>query len=89
MTGATECCEHHVLLHRRIGVATLFGSILMLDLRLLGLWRNIPLLPKADIRTAVQNVRLVPIADSYQSFLRLFSVTFGQQRVDFKICLLG
>jgi hypothetical protein len=26
-----------------IGVATLFGSILMLDLKLLGLWRNIPL----------------------------------------------
>ena len=26
-----------------IGVATLFGSILMLDLRLLGLWRSIPL----------------------------------------------
>jgi hypothetical protein len=26
-----------------IGVATLFGSILMLDLKLLGLWRSIPL----------------------------------------------
>ncbi len=45
--------------------------------------------PKADIHVAQQYVRLVPIADSYQSFLRLFSVTFGQQRVDFKICLLG
>ena len=28
-----------------LGVATLFGSVLVLDLRLLGLWRGIPLAP--------------------------------------------
>ena len=36
-----------------LGVATLFGSILMLDLRLLGVWRNIPLLSLSKPATAL------------------------------------
>ena len=36
-----------------IGVATLFGSILVLDLRLLGLWRRVPLAPLASATTPV------------------------------------
>jgi len=36
-----------------IGVATLFGSILMLDLKLLGLWRNIPLASLSTPATAL------------------------------------
>lgn len=31
-----------------LGVATLFGSILVLDLRLLGVWRRVPLAPLAS-----------------------------------------
>ena len=31
-----------------LGVATLFGSILVLDLRLLGLWRRVPIAPLAS-----------------------------------------
>src|SRR5215470_18063309 len=31
-----------------IGVATLFGSVLLLDLRLLGVWRRVPLAPMTD-----------------------------------------
>ncbi len=39
-----------------LGVALLFGAILPLDLRLLGLWRSIPLYPLARV--------LVPVAGS-------------------------
>jgi hypothetical protein len=35
------------------GVATLFGSILLLDLRLLGAWRRVPLAPMAAAVTPV------------------------------------
>ena len=35
------------------GVATLFGSILVLDLRLLGAWRRVPLAPVASAITPV------------------------------------
>lgn len=35
------------------GVATLFGSILVLDLRLLGAWRRMPLAPVAEAITPV------------------------------------
>ena len=35
------------------GVATLFGSILVLDLRLLGAWRRVPLAPMAAAITPV------------------------------------
>src|SRR5947207_12714127 len=31
-----------------LGVASLFGSVLVLDLRLLGVWRRVPLGPLAD-----------------------------------------
>lgn len=36
-----------------LGVATLFGSVLILDLRLLGLWRRIPLSLLAAVTTPV------------------------------------
>lgn len=36
-----------------LGVATLFGSILVLDLRLLGFWRRIPLAPLASATVPV------------------------------------
>jgi hypothetical protein len=35
------------------GIATLFGSILVLDLRLLGVWRRVPLAPLAAAITPV------------------------------------
>src|SRR5262245_44548628 len=31
-----------------VGIATLFGSVLLLDLRLLGVWRNVPLAPMTE-----------------------------------------
>lgn len=42
-----------------IGVATLFGSILMLDLRLLGVWRNIPLASLSRPATALGSTGFV------------------------------
>lgn len=36
-----------------LGVASLFGSILVLDLRLLGLWRRLPLAPLASATVPV------------------------------------
>jgi hypothetical protein len=36
-----------------IGVATLFGSVLVLDLRLLGMWRSVPLGPLSRIAVPV------------------------------------
>src|SRR5688572_18272303 len=38
------------------GIATLFGSILVLDLRLLGAWRQLPLAPVADAITPISIV---------------------------------
>ena len=38
------------------GVATLFGSILVLDLRLLGAWRRLPLAPVAEAITPISVV---------------------------------
>ena len=38
------------------GVATLFGSVLVLDLRLLGAWRRVPLAPVASAITPVSAV---------------------------------
>jgi hypothetical protein len=35
------------------GVATLFGAVLVLDLRLLGAWRRVPLLPIATIAAPI------------------------------------
>lgn len=42
-----------------LGIASLFGSILILDLRLLGLWRRVPL---AALASAVQPVAGVGLA---------------------------
>jgi hypothetical protein len=42
-----------------IGVATLFGSILMLDLRLLGVWRNIPLASLSKPATVLGSIGFV------------------------------
>ena len=42
-----------------LGVATLFGSVLIVDLRLLGLWRRIPLALVADVATPVAAVGFV------------------------------
>ena len=39
-----------------IGVATLFGSVLVLDLRLLGLWRHVPIAALASATTPVASV---------------------------------
>ena len=39
-----------------LGVATLFGSILVLDLRLLGLWRRVPLAPLSSATAPVATV---------------------------------
>ena len=42
-----------------LGVATLFGSILMLDLRLLGVWRNIPLASLSKPATVLGSIGFV------------------------------
>lgn len=42
-----------------LGVATLFGSILMLDLRLLGVWRNIPLASLSRPATALSGAGFI------------------------------
>ncbi len=42
-----------------LGVSTLFGSILMLDLRLLGVWRNIPLISLSRPATALSGAGFV------------------------------
>lgn len=42
-----------------LGVATLFGSILMLDLRLLGVWRNIPLASLSKPATALSSAGVI------------------------------
>lgn len=42
-----------------VGVATLFGSILMLDLRLLGVWRDIPLASLSRPATALASIGFV------------------------------
>ena len=39
-----------------LGVSTLFGAVLILDVRLLGLWRRIPLATLADAATPVAAV---------------------------------
>jgi hypothetical protein len=39
-----------------LGIATLFGSILIVDLRLLGLWRRIPLAALADAAVPIATV---------------------------------
>ena len=45
-----------------LAVAALFGSILVLDLRLLGLWRRVPLAPLASApSTTKQGARLSPV----------------------------
>ena len=36
-----------------LGIASLFGAILVMDLRLLGLWRRVPLRPIADVAVPV------------------------------------
>ena len=36
-----------------IGIATLFGPVLVLDLRLLGFWRGVPLLALSDVLVSV------------------------------------
>ena len=36
-----------------LGVSSLFGSVLVLDLRLLGLWRHVPLTPLAGVLVPV------------------------------------
>jgi hypothetical protein len=36
-----------------LGIASLFGAILVIDLRLLGVWRRVPLPPLADTAPAV------------------------------------
>ena len=36
-----------------LGIASLFGAILIIDLRLLGLWRRVPLIALADTAPAV------------------------------------
>jgi hypothetical protein len=36
-----------------LGIASLFGAILVMDLRLLGLWRRVPLRPLADVAVPV------------------------------------
>ena len=42
-----------------LGVATLFGSVLMLDLRLLGVWRSIPLASLSKPATALSGAGLI------------------------------
>ena len=36
-----------------IGIASLFGAILVMDLRLIGLWRRVPLRPLADVAVPI------------------------------------
>jgi len=36
-----------------LGIASLFGAILVMDLRLLGFWRRVPLRPLADVAVPV------------------------------------
>lgn len=36
-----------------LGIASLFGAVLVLDLRLLGLWRHVPLRPLADVAVPI------------------------------------
>jgi hypothetical protein len=49
-----------------LGVATLFGSILLLDLRLLGLWKHIPLalLSKATVPMAAAGFAVAALSGS-------------------------
>lgn len=47
-----------------LGVGTLFGSILILDLRLLGLWRRVPLAALADVAAPVGSVGFLVAATS-------------------------
>lgn len=44
--GWTYACVNLVHI---IGIALLFGSVLLLDLRMLGLWRHVPLAPLATV----------------------------------------
>ena len=52
-----------------LGVAALFGSILVLDLRLLGLWRRVPLAPLASAVTPVAIAGFVVAAPSGAALL--------------------
>ena len=54
------------------GVAALFGSILVLDLRLLGAWRRVPLAPVA---TAITPVSVVGFAVAATSGICLLATT--------------
>ena len=45
-----------------LAIATLFGSILVLDLRLLGLWRRLPLVPLADAVTPLAAIGFIVAA---------------------------
>jgi len=56
MRGSGVWAYAVVNLFHILGVATLFGSILILDLRLLGVWRNVPLASLA--RAAVPLARV-------------------------------
>ncbi len=42
-----------------LGISTLFGSILVLDLRLIGLWRRVPLAPLATVVTPIAGAGFV------------------------------
>ena len=54
------------------GIATLFGSILVLDLRLLGAWRRVPLAP---IAAAITPVAVVGFALAAASGMCLLATT--------------
>ncbi len=55
-----------------LGVATLFGSILVLDLRLLGAWRRVPLAPLA---TAIRPMAVVGFCLAAASGVCLLATT--------------
>jgi hypothetical protein len=56
MRGAGPWFYAAVNLAHILGIATLFGSILVLDLRLLGCWRRLPVAPLAAVTIPVAAV---------------------------------
>ena len=87
-----------------LGVATLFGSVLVLDLRLLGAWRKIPLLAISEptvpmaaagfrIAVATGMCLLATKATEYVGnpflYLKFIAIAFGIVNVFMLNCLFG
>ena len=68
-----------------LGVATFFGSILVLDLRLLGLWRRVPLAPLATAIVPVATIGFAVAAATGYALLATKATDYlGNPFVDIK-----